>query len=49
MPVFSTVIHITLKMEAGLTSETLVSYNTTQQHNPEDLDLKHHKSVQIFK
>jgi hypothetical protein len=23
-------------------SETLVSYNTTQRHNPEDLDLKRH-------
>jgi hypothetical protein len=32
----------TLKMEAG-SSETLVSYhNTTQRHNPEDLDLKNH-------
>jgi len=28
-------------MEAALTSETLVSnHNTSQRHNPEDLDLK---------
>jgi hypothetical protein len=31
--------HFTLKMEAPWPSETLVSYNTTQNHNPED-DLK---------
>jgi hypothetical protein len=33
----------TLKMEAEWFSETLVSYhNATQNHNPEDLDLKYH-------
>jgi hypothetical protein len=31
-------------MEAILTSETLVTYhNTTQRHNPEDLDLNFHR------
>jgi len=38
---FPSTIHFTLKMEAARSSETLVSYcNTTQHHNPEDLDMK---------
>jgi hypothetical protein len=32
----------TLKMETAQTSKTLLSYNTTRCHNPEDLDSKHH-------
>jgi len=32
-------VHSTLKMEAVLFSETLVTYrNTSRSHNPEDLD-----------
>jgi len=32
--------HFTLKMEAALNSETMVSYhNNSRRHNPEDLDL----------
>jgi len=34
--------HFTLKMEVAWISETLVSHHTTQCHNPEDLNLKHH-------
>jgi len=31
-------------MEAAWIFETLVSYsNTTRRHNPEELDLKHHR------
>jgi hypothetical protein len=37
---FPSAIHLTLKMEALRSSETLVSYhNTTWRHDPEDLDL----------
>jgi hypothetical protein len=36
--------YFTLKMEAGKSSETLVSYrNTTRRHSPEDLDLNLHR------
>jgi hypothetical protein len=35
---------VTLKMEAAWTFEMMIPYhNATQRHNPEDLDLKHHR------
>jgi hypothetical protein len=36
-------LHFILKMEAGWTSDTLASYNTTQRHNSEHFDLKSHR------
>jgi len=38
----------TLKMEVACTSETLVSYHSiTRHHNPENLDLKYHRSESL--
>jgi len=37
-----------LKMEAARASEKLVSYNTAQCYNPEDLNLKHHHTAQSY-
>jgi hypothetical protein len=35
-------LHFTLKMEAAMAPETLVSYHvSTRRHNPKDDDLKH--------
>jgi len=43
VPIYPIASHFTLKIEVAWSSETLVSYhNTTQHHNPENLDLNPH-------
>jgi hypothetical protein len=37
-------------MQAAKSSETIVPYcNTTQQHNPEDLNLRHDQVISVAK
>jgi hypothetical protein len=39
----------TQKIDVAWISETLVPYNTTRRHDPEDLDLKHELYVHLRK